>query len=121
MAAIPRKTANRTFLHVLGLLCGSIVCGCGSELEGVLSGINLLPDASTISLDVREACEGMMSEQEMLTSILAAQIDQANGYTKSEQLLNVTTNCALDAAFTGVSADDCAACKTAILDQIYGR
>lgn len=106
----------------LPLLCvlGALLNGCGTELDGYLSDIALFPDADSISLDVREACAGVLAEQQMLTSLIAARIDQANGYTKEEELASAAVNCALDELVGGAPADDCTACKNAILDQVYG-
>ncbi|MCB9867807.1 MAG: hypothetical protein H6816_14365 [Phycisphaerales bacterium] len=106
---------------VAALLCAGLVAGCGTGVGDTLGGLGLFPDASSLTQEVKVACDGVLTEQEMVTDLLAARIDRANGYTKSEELLNVSTNCALDAAFSGVSAGDCTACKTAILDQVYGR
>jgi len=107
----------------LPLLCvlGALLNGCGTELERYLSDIALFPDAGSISLDVREACAGVLAEQQMLTSLIAARIDQANGYTKEEELASAAVSCALDELVGGAPADDCTACKSAILDQVYGN
>ncbi|NOX59531.1 MAG: hypothetical protein GXP29_11840 [Planctomycetes bacterium] len=95
--------------------------GCGTELENLLSGIRVLPDPDTISLDVRESCEGVMSEDDILAGILAARIDRANGFTSAEERSTVLRNCAVDALFNGVSPDGCNRCKLAILDQVFGE
>lgn len=99
----------------------ALISGCGTALEDALGGFGLLPDASTLTQEVKTACDGVMTEQEMVSSVLAARIDRANGYSKQEELLNASTNCALDAVFSGVSAEACTACKSAILDQVYGN
>ncbi len=95
--------------------------GCGTGLDELLSGVRILPDPDIISLDVRESCDGVMTEDEILTSILAARVDQANGITKAEEESTALQNCALDALFGGADITDCNNCKLAILDQVFGE
>jgi hypothetical protein len=102
-----------------GLAC--FASGCGTELESVLSNISLLPDADSISAEVRDACADVMTETEILTSIVAARVDRANGVTKNEEQFTAATNCALDALFGDVDVDACTNCKNAILDQVFGE
>jgi hypothetical protein len=104
-------------LATAGLL---LPTACGTGVDGLFSGLGLVPDASSISLDVRDACDGVMTEQEMIGSILAARVDRANGITKSEEQVNAIQGCAADALTSGVDYDACMTCKEAILDQVFG-
>lgn len=115
------KLRRVTRVAAVAAFAAALVSGCGTALEDALGGFGQLPDASTLSQEVKTACDGVMTEQEMISGVLAARIDRANGYTRQEELLNISTNCALDAVFSGVSADACTACKSAILDQVYGH
>ena len=88
--------------------------GCGADLTG------LLPD-TTVSASVLEACEGIKTEEQMITSIVSARIDRANGVTKNEEHLSAIQQCAADALTTGVDYDACLTCKDAVLDQVFGN
>jgi len=112
-------TLFRAFLCALCVLCSACMSGCGADLDAVLAGISPV-GITSISQNVKISCAGVLSPQEMQTGIIAAHIDQLNGYTKSEELISVTTNCTLDEALGGVPADECVACKSAILEQVYG-
>lgn len=94
---------------------------CGTSLEDALSGIRILPDPESISADVRANCEGVLTEDEILSSIVAARIDQSNGITKQEELATGLQNCAIDALLGGPDISACNACKRAILDQVFGE
>ncbi len=105
----------------IGIVLGMTMGGCGTGLDELLSGVRVLPDADTISSDVRESCDGVMTEDEILSSIVAARIDQSNGFTKAEEESTALQNCAIDALFGLANITECNNCKLAILDQVYGE
>lgn len=106
---------------VVGAMLLWCVGSCGSGLEEALSGIRLLPDPDTISADVRERCTAILTEDEILSSTLAARIDQANGITKQQELATALQSCAIDSLLGGAEITECNACKRAILDQVFGE
>jgi len=106
---------------VVVLLAAAALSGCGADLTEVLSEVDFLPNASSISAEVRTACAGVMTEQEILSSMLAARIDRMNGITKSSEQATALQNCAIDALLGEVTLDACTACKDAILDQVFGE
>ena len=103
-----------------GLYVGLLITGCGKPLDELLSGVRLLPDPEIISLDVHEQCDAVMTEDEILSSILAARIDQSNGVTKTEEETTALQNCAIDALLGRTTLTECNACKLAILVQVFG-
>lgn len=107
------------YLALLALIAVSAT-SCGTELTDALSGLSLFPDASSISAEVLAACEGVMTEQEILTHIVAARIDRANGVTKAEERLTASRNCSVDALLGSTDVDACTTCKYAILNQVFG-
>ncbi|MCB9849533.1 MAG: hypothetical protein H6817_02375 [Phycisphaerales bacterium] len=121
LSSATRHRTRRVSILALSTLGFMFATGCGTELESALSSIPILPSSADISAEVLYTCDGVLTEAQMLSSIVTARIDRANGYTKSEEELNVLTNCTIDAVFTGVAVDHCTACKYAILDQVFGE
>jgi hypothetical protein len=99
--------------QAIGLLALLTLTSC--QGEG-----GLFPSTSTISQAVKDACEGVMDESGMLAALIAARLDQFNGYTKDEELSSALQACSVDALISDITANECAVCKAAILDQIYG-
>ncbi len=115
------RCTGRNSIAILGCCMGLVACGCGTPLDELLSGVRLLPDPAIISLDVHDQCDALMTEDEILSSILAARIDQSNGVTKAEEESTALQNCAIDALLGGTPLDECNNCKLAILDQVFGE
>lgn len=114
------KVSRRSTISFVMAAC-TMTNGCGTSLDELLSGVRILPDPEIISLDVHENCDAVMTEDEILSSILAARIDQSNGVTKSEEEATALRSCAIDALLGGTTLDDCNTCKLAILDQVFGE
>jgi hypothetical protein len=112
---------GRKWFMALAPLMGLVASGCGTPLDELLSGVRLLPDPAIISLDVHDNCDAVMTEDEILTSILAARIDQSNGVTKAEEESTAFQSCAIEALFGGTDITECNNCKLAILDQVFGE
>jgi len=60
-----------------------------------------------------------MTDSEIQAAIIAARADQSSGYTLEEELAFGREGCVVD-VISGVALDDCMACKTAILNSVYG-
>ena len=106
--------ADATRIHMLiGLSVLLVVGGCGSTESGMIEG-------ALVSTAVREACTATMSESEMLAAIAAARIDQFNGYSKAEELAIARDSCLAAPLGGESSSSECLACKTAILDEVFG-
>jgi hypothetical protein len=95
------------------LLLTLTLTGCGA------AGSTLLTDLLSIPAGVQEACTGVMTDSEIQAAIIAARADESNGYTLAEELEFGREGCAVQLV-NGVSVDDCMACKTAILNSVYG-
>jgi len=106
-------TGKRTRIGC-GFVIALAVGGCGATGDPLLGEVDLIAQA------VREACDGVMDDGEMLTGLTTARMDQLNGYTKSEELTVAMQSCALQSNGTEQSSDACFACKSAILDVVYG-
>ena len=87
--------------------------GCGATDDLLPGELDFIPSA------VREACDGVMDDGEMLAGLTAAKMDQLNGYTEAEELSVARQSCALQLVGE-TSVDECVACKSAILDEVYG-
>ena len=81
---------------------------------------NPLGNEALISSDVREVCEGVLDDAEILSSLMAARVDQFNGYTKSEELQTARQGCTVQVFGSDLGVEECIACKTAILNDVYG-
>jgi hypothetical protein len=108
-------------MGVIALATCMLASGCGTQLQTVLSDFGVLPSASQVSQPVRTACDGVMTETQMLTEILSARFDLSNGYTRSEEEVSAFTGCTLDSIGADFTFDECTTCKSAILDQVYGN
>jgi len=62
-----------------------------------------------------------MTESQMLTAVTMAQFDQINGYTKVQELQAAAEGCSTDLLAGDITYEQCMACKTAILDQVFGQ
>ncbi len=117
-----RRLARKNYRGaMLALFLAAGVGACGTSLEDALSGIRLLPDPEIISAEVHNSCDGFLTEDEILSGILAARIDQSNGVTKQQDLASALQGCAIDALLGGPDIDECNACKRSILDQVFGN
>ena len=98
----------------------ALAMGIVWALGGCAAIDNPLGNEALIPSGVREACEGVLDDAEILSSLMAARVDQFNGYTKSEELQAARQGCAVQVLGSDLGVEECVACKTAILDEVYG-
>ncbi len=97
-------------------LCSAllILAGCGTDAQGLWGDLFVTPA-------IREACADVMTDSEMITAVTMAQLDQINGYSKADELQAAAEGCSTDLLAGDITYEQCMACKTAVLDQVFGQ